>query len=170
MKTCKICMLGDFAVGKTSLVRKFVDQVFSEKYLTTVGVKIDTKQVESSSGPVKFVLWDIAGSADLDALKSSYVRGMAGYLLVCDGTRAPTLTSAKTLHQGIVDSMPPLPFLLLVNKSDLTEETEIPDADLDALEAEGWSILRTSAKSGENVERAFRRLADLVNDGQSGEG
>ena len=84
----KICMLGDFGVGKTSLVSRFVRNTFSEKYLTTVGVKVDSKEVDRGGrGPLKLVVWDIAGKSALDALNMSYLRGASGLLLVADGTR-----------------------------------------------------------------------------------
>lgn len=168
MINAKICMLGDFGVGKTSLVRRFVDQAFSEKYLTTVGVKIDTKTVEISGAAIKLVVWDIAGAADLDALRQNYIKGMAGYLLVCDGTRAPTLNTANILQQTLADSHPGLPFCWLVNKSDLVSESEIADADIDPLKSQGLDVFRTSAKTGDQVEEAFQLLAQRVHHAQAG--
>ena len=87
----KICMLGGFAVGKTSLVRRFVQSIFSETYLTTVGVKIDKKSVVLSDKTVDLILWDLAGEDDIGSFRLSYVRGASGLVLVADGTRAATL-------------------------------------------------------------------------------
>ena len=104
-------MVGEFSVGKTSLVSRYVKASFSDKYLTTVGVKVDTKLVALDDGPeVKFVLWDVAGEKSIGPLQSQYLKGMAGYMLVVDGTRLPTLTSANTIHQQIVNEHGDLPF------------------------------------------------------------
>ena len=84
----KICMLGSFAVGKTSLVRRFVESIYSDVYQTTVGVKIDKKNVKVSEKEVSLVLWDIYGEDDYQKMHWTYLRGASGYLLVADGTRA----------------------------------------------------------------------------------
>ena len=159
----KICMLGDFGVGKTSLVHRFVDQAFSEKYQTTVGVKIDTKVCQTEHNPIKLVIWDIAGSAELGRLQKSYTQGMAGYLLVCDGTRMPTLTSVKSIHATLATAHPNLPFCVLVNKSDLEDLTEVQEMHIAEMREGGWIVIRTSAKSGDQVEEAFQFLADQFN-------
>jgi small GTP-binding protein len=87
----KICLLGAFGVGKTSLTRRYVDSIFSDTYLTTVGVKIDKKAVRVGANDVNLLIWDIAGEDDVSAVRTSYLRGAAGYLLVVDVTRAQTL-------------------------------------------------------------------------------
>ena len=94
----KVCMLGGFAVGKTSLVARFVRSIFSEKYLTTVGVKIDKKAVMAGDREVTLVLWDINGQDEFQDVQESYLRGMSGYLLVVDGTRRATLETAAKLR------------------------------------------------------------------------
>ncbi|MGH8605890.1 MAG: Rab family GTPase, partial [Gammaproteobacteria bacterium] len=94
----KICMLGFFGVGKTSLVRRYVSSVYSDTYLTTVGVKIDKKTVTVREQTLNLLLWDIAGADDISALRTSYLRGAAGYLLVADGTRPETLESARSMQ------------------------------------------------------------------------
>ncbi|MEM7708873.1 MAG: Rab family GTPase [Pseudomonadota bacterium] len=160
MKSVKVCILGDFAVGKTSLVRRFVDEAFSERYLTTVGVKIDTKTVHlQDSGPIKLVLWDVAGADELSALQTSYVRGSAGFILVCDLTRRETLTTATKLKTEVAAQFGPVPWCLLANKSDLAQEREIDDMALTELAEDGWNVHTTSAKTGFNVETAVLALA-----------
>jgi len=94
----KICMVGTFAVGKTSLVRQFVDSVYSDKYHTTVGVKVDKKIVTVGEQEVTLVLWDIEGAETGYELRQSYLRGAAGYLLVADGTRPDTIANAEILQ------------------------------------------------------------------------
>src|SRR6187455_2295151 len=95
----KICMLGGFAVGKTSLVAQYVTSLFSDKYLSTVGVKIDKKQIAVDGRDVTLMLWDVAGQDDFQSVQESQLRGMAGYLLVVDGTRRATLETARQLQE-----------------------------------------------------------------------
>ncbi len=156
----KICMIGDFGVGKTSLVARFVRQTFSEKYLTTVGVKIDTKLVKLADGQeVKLILWDIAGNDALATTTVSYLRGAMGFLFVVDGTRRPTWYSAIHLHQAIIKQQGEKPFIVLLNKADLEGEWELDETLIFEKEQLGWKILQTSAKTGLNVELAFLELA-----------
>jgi small GTP-binding protein len=158
----KICMLGGFSVGKTSLVKRFVASVFSETYLTTVGVKIDKKTVELGDRAVNLILWDVAGEDDVSTVRMSYLRGSAGYVLVADGTRLSTLEVALSLRERVEAELGALPFVLLLNKSDLKNEWAIDDAKLAELQQTGWSVRASSAKSGEGVEDAFRELAVRV--------
>ena len=151
-------MLGAFGVGKTTLVRRFVESIFSETYLTTVGVKIDKKTVAVNGDSVTLVLWDIAG-ADADrGVRMNYVRGASGYFLVADGTRADTLEVASSIQARVTAEVGSMPFLLLINKSDLQESWDISSGPVESLERAGWVILRTSAKTGEGVEEAFHEL------------
>ena len=94
----KICMLGAYAVGKTSLVARFVRSIFSEKYHSTVGVKIDKKTVTIGEQETTLILWDLAGEADFYHVRMSYLRGSAGYLLVADGLRRTSLEKAIELQ------------------------------------------------------------------------
>jgi small GTP-binding protein len=158
----KICMLGGFSVGKTSLVKRYVQSVFSEAYLTTVGVKIDKKTVELSGRTVNLILWDLAGEDDIASLRMSYLRGSAGYVLVADGTRPSTLQVAISLRQRVEADYGPLPFALLLNKSDLKEQWAIPDSELEDLRQGGWWVRSSSARTGEGVEDAFKDLAVRV--------
>ena len=153
----KICMVGGFAVGKTSLVRRYVDSVFSETYLTTVGVKISKKTVALGERQVNLILWDLAGEDDIASLRMSYLRGAAGYVLVADGTRPATLEVALSLRWRVEAEFGPLPFVLLVNKNDLKEEWTASDEELEALRQSGWWVRPTSARTGEGVEKLLGR-------------
>jgi small GTP-binding protein len=155
----KICMLGGFSVGNTSLVRRFVASVFSETYLTTVGVKIDKKTVDMGDRTVNLILWDVAGEDDISTVRMTYLRGCAGYVLVADGTRPSTLDVALSLRERVEAEFGRLPFVLLLNKSDLQEQWAIDGAKLDELRQAGWSVRSSSARTGEGVEDAFRELA-----------
>ena len=158
----KICMLGAFSVGKTTLVKRFVDSVFSERYLTTVGVKIDKKVVNLPDRTVNLILWDMAGEDDASTIRMSYLRGMAGYMVVADGTRAVTLDIALSIRERVESEHGALPFVMLVNKRDLLDQWVTPDSTLDALRAKGWSVRSSSARSGEGVDEAFTELAERV--------
>lgn len=152
-------MLGTFAVGKTSLVSQFIHGIFSEKYLTTIGVKIDKKSVTLDGQPVELLLWDLNGEDRFQRLSSSYLRGSDGYLLVVDGTRKPTLDTALALHERAQSLLGDVPFVLLLNKADLVDEWELEEEDWAYLKARGWSVLMTSAKTGTRVDEAFTMLA-----------
>jgi len=167
----KICLLGAFAVGKTSLVRRFVHEVFDERYATTLGVKIDTKIVDLDSGSVKLIIWDMEGAdpADKDAeLVSSrmqaYLQGVDGVLLVADGTRLSTVEIVNRIHEWFGSGYPDIPVALLLNKSDLVEQWHASESIM-----EDWAgslqCFTTSALSGKNVERTFHYLAEALSEG-----
>jgi small GTP-binding protein len=158
----KVCMLGAFAVGKTSLVSRFVHSIFSDKYLTTVGVKIDRKAVEVGDKTVNLVLWDIYGDDDFQSVRQSYLRGTAAYLLVVDGTRAATLDVAVSLQKMAEETAGKVPFILVLNKSDLSAEWAIDSNAILRLANQGWKVVRTSAKTGAGVEDTFASLARAV--------
>lgn len=163
MITKKICLLGEFAIGKTSLTARFVRQTFSDKYLTTVGVKIDSKLVElPDQETVKLVIWDIAGSDTVSTVDENYLRGTAAVLLVADGCRKNTLNSAMNLRRTVHDSVGECPIVIAVNKVDLLSEWEVAEADITELQEAGLQVYKTSAKTGENVEAVFQQLASLL--------
>jgi small GTP-binding protein len=159
----KICLLGAFSVGKTSLVQQFVRSIFSEKYLTTVGVKVDKKAVMVGDREVDLLIWDIHGEDVTQDISPSYLRGSSGYILVADGTRRETVDVATSIARRITADLGPLPSLLLLNKADLEDKWEVDHATMEDLEKHGWRMLRTSAKTGAGVEEAFQCLArDLI--------
>ena len=153
----KVCMVGASGVGKTSLVRRLVETIFDERYHTTVGVKIDKKRVTVKDREVTLVIWDMAGEDDLEQVRSSHLRGASGFLLVADGTRKSTLATARDLEQRIRTNIGSMPFVLLVNKSDLTNDWEADEA-LAEITRLGWHKILTSAKTGDGVERSFQQL------------
>jgi small GTP-binding protein len=158
----KVCVLGGFGVGKTSLVKRYVESIFSEAYLTTVGVKIDKRTVDLSDQIdriVNLILWDVAGEDDISSLRMSYLRGSAGYVLVADGTRPATLEVALSLRRRVEADYGPLPFVLLLNKNDLKDQWAIPEAEIEDLRQMGWWTRSSSARTGEGVEDAFKDLA-----------
>src|SRR5271167_1978912 len=163
----KICMVGQFGVGKTSLVRRFVDSIFDERYLTSIGVKIDRKDVSIGGKPVRLMLWDLAGEDDLAQLNMSHLRGASGYILVADGCRVGSLEKAVELEKRIREKLGLLPFVLAVNKSDLRDQWEVK---AEQVAGYGWPTFETSAKAGSGVEEMFLALAaTLIRDHSSNE-
>lgn len=160
----KICVLGGFAVGKTSLVARFVSSIFSDKYLSTVGVKIDKKVVPVDGQDVMLMVWDIYGQDEFQTVQHSQLRGMSGYLLVVDGTRRATLETARQLHDKAIEVAGDVPFILVLNKADLAAEWEIDDAAFFTLVERGWRVIRASAKTGDGVEHAFQLLTRAMLD------
>ena len=158
----KICMLGATGVGKTSLVSRFVFSIFSDTYLTTIGVKVDKKTVAIDAADLTLMLWDIYGEDEFQTVRTSYLRGASGYLLVADGTRQRTLDTARQLQKTAEDVIGRVPFLLVLNKADLGDDWRVDDRALWRMAEDGWSVVKTSAKSGEGVEEAFLKLARKV--------
>ena len=157
-------MLGAFAVGKTSLVQRYVHSIFSEKYQTTLGVKIDKKSLEVDGRELEFVLWDLAGEDDFINVRSSYLRGSAGGMLVADGTRAETLDIALQLRDKLFREVGEVPVVLVVNKCDLQHQWALDEENLDDLRADGWQVVETSALDSTNVNEAFALLARALLD------
>jgi small GTP-binding protein len=158
----KVSMIGSFAVGKTSLVQQYVNSIFSDKYMTTIGVKIDQKLVSFEGQEVNLILWDIHGKDEFQEIKTSYLIGSAGYFLVLDGTRKKTLEIALELHEVASKATSNAPFVVLINKSDLKDNWEINDSDINELKTKGWIVLETSAKENHSVEEAFELLTGLM--------
>jgi small GTP-binding protein len=155
----KICTVGAYAVGKTSLLARFVKSLFDEKYLTTIGVKIDKKIVTVAGQEVMLMLWDLAGEDEFSQVKTSYLRGASGYLLVADKTRPHTLETAIQLKARIENEVGEIPFILVINKSDLVDESKIDKSQINKLAQNGWQVIETSAKTGQGVEEAFLALS-----------
>ncbi len=158
----KVCMLGATAVGKTSLVRRYVESLFSEKYQATIGVKIDRKLVEVPAGQVSLLLWDLQGEDDLTRVRMSYLRGASGLIFVADGTRLETIQTARGIQESAHETLGEVPSILLLNKADLTEQWQATDDFTVQHGPRNVQALRTSAKSGDNVETAFGQLVDLM--------
>lgn len=154
----KICMLGSFSVGKTSLIRRYVQSIFSEKYLTTVGVKIDKKQIRIDDTELKLMLWDLAGEDEFATIRPTQLRGMAGYVLVIDGSRKQSFEVAMALHQTAREQMGDLPMVFALNKADLKTQWMLDEAAVETLRATGYPVIETSARLGANVEALFLSL------------
>ena len=163
----KICLLGDFGVGKTSLIRRFVDQQFSDQYLSTVGVKISRKLVESTTPEsqqpfsLQLLVWDIEGSTKFKAVSSSYLQGAKGVIIVGDMTRQDTLTHLAEHLQHFSVINPTGRAVIALNKSDLIEPEKLENLLPKFQFADQGNVLATyptSAKTGENVDAIFQLL------------
>jgi small GTP-binding protein len=163
----KVCLLGDYAVGKTSLVRRFVYERFEDKYLSTIGVKVSRKTLvvphQDQLVDLAIILWDIAGSEEFDRLRSSYLRGAAGAVLVCDLTRSETLRHLPSYWDDLRQICPTAQVVLAANKTDLVEQLHLSVSEIEAY-ASGLQVpfYLTSAKSGDQVETLFRQLGQLM--------
>jgi small GTP-binding protein len=164
----KICLLGSFAVGKTSLVARFSRGIFSDKYLATLGVKIDRKRLVIDGTTVNLILWDMAGEDEFAKVQMSYLVGASGFLLVFDGTRKLTYDQALMLEKRAQSVVGQLPFVVLANKCDLEEQWEVSAGDIKALTSQKWLVQKTSAKTGEDVDRAFEKLVREILNRQGG--
>ncbi len=158
----KICVVGVYGTGKTSLVRRYVHQKFSDRYLSTVGVKIDRKHVDVGDLTVNLLLWDLAGRDEVEDVPTSYLRGAAGILFVADGTRRDTFEQTFELRERARGAIGAFAALVALNKSDLAAQWKLDEADYARLKQQGWQTVQTSAKTGEGVEDAFRWLAAAV--------
>ena len=166
----KICLLGAFAVGKTSLVKRFVDDSFSEKYLTTVGISVSQKLMPPiPSGPLddtvqhKFLIWDIAGLEKFDPVVMNYFRGASGALAVGDVTRANTVVALRTICNKFLSINPEAVLVTIGNKIDLLPEGGETAVSLKQLASDyGSELILSSAKTGQHVTEAFELLSRKI--------
>jgi small GTP-binding protein len=165
----KICLLGDFSVGKTSLVRRFVYNKFETDYQATIGVQISRKEVALEGVEAKkvgLVLWDMAGGETFTRMEEAYYRGGAGAILVSYVRRQDTIGMVNTYATTFTQINPKASLVIVFNKVDLTYDVTEIEQRAKALSAQwGAPHFFTSALTGEQVEQAFRKLAELVTRG-----
>lgn len=161
----KICLLGDPSVGKTSLIRQYISRDFDEKYMSTVGASVNTKDLKVTlPGPgktlnLKYLVWDIAGQKVFSDVDASYFRGANGALIVCDLTNRTSLESIPNWISKFQNIAGEVPYLLLVNKNDLRAQWAFrPDEAERVAQRYKSHTLVTSARTGENVQKAFEVL------------
>ncbi|MFG3817932.1 Rab family GTPase [Limnothrix redekei] len=172
----KICLVGDYAVGKTSLIRRFVDRQFSDRYLSTIGVKISRKIVpvplpdmspdraseRTEPMELQLLIWDVEGQTKFQRIAPSYLQGSSGAIVVADATRPDTVSHLRD-HANLVRSVSPTSVVILaINKVDLMDESHKHHLQLQVetlLAGVTYSLYWTSAKSGSNVDEIFSELA-----------
>ena len=159
----KICLLGDFAVGKTSLVRRYVEGRFDDKYLSTIGVKISNRQLNRENYQLNLIIWDLAGGETFSGYDKNYLRGAAGALLVFDLTRLDTLRILSDYVNQMCEINPDASMMVAAHKFDLVHQN-IPDtSELESFcQNINGQYLFTSAKTGENVDEIINLLADHI--------
>jgi small GTP-binding protein len=161
-RKAKVCLIGATAVGKSSLVARYTRSVFSERYQTTIGVRIESRFVERPAETIELVVWDLSGEDEFQNVQPAYLRGAWGYLLVVDGTRRETMDVASVLEERVRAAVGPVPFVVVLNKADLVAHWEIDRVDIERMTRRGWQLVEASAKSGVGVEEAFNRLVDAM--------
>ena len=153
----KVCRVGVFGTVTTSLVQRVVHSLFSDRYLSTVGVKIDRKPLELDGTQLTLVLWDLAGRDGHEDITTSYLKGAHAILYVADGTRKETCDQLPELRALAREAAGEVPEVLALNKTDLVDQWKLGPRDEEEL-ARGLEVVRTSAKTGAGVEETFQRI------------
>ncbi len=166
----KICLVGEGAVGKTCLIRRFIHDQFDDRYISTLGAKVSKKEVvvPSPKGDgeiaIDMTIWDIMGEKGFrELLKEAYFHGAQGILAVLDITRKDTLHELNDWIAAVNRVTGNIPIQFLANKSDLKDQAKVTEIDIQQVaEAHKSPFLFTSAKTGENVEAGFVKLAGMI--------
>lgn len=152
----KVILTGSFGVGKTSLFNRFIYQQFSDKYMTTIGVKVNKKDITVDDEVVSMLLWDIAGEISQDKVPASYFLGASGIIYIVDLSRPTTFDNMIADIQYLSDLLPESSLMIIANKVDLVTEEQLKNIKQNIIHK--WDFT-TSAKTGENVEDMFYGLA-----------
>ena len=166
----KVCLVGEGAVGKTCLIRRFIHDQFDDRYISTLGAKVSKKEVvvgnPKTNGEIAIdmTIWDIMGEKGFrELLKEAYFHGAQGILAVCDITRKDTLHELNDWIAAVNRVTGNIPVQFLANKSDLRDQAKVTDVDVKVLaDSHKSPFLFTSAKTGENVEASFVKLAEMI--------
>jgi small GTP-binding protein len=158
----KVCMLGAFGVGKTSLVKRYFHSTFDERYLATLGARIEKQCLCVEGQDMTLMVWDFAGEDEILHVPLSYLRGASGVIVVADGTRPDTIQTAIELHERARSKTGPVPSILALNKYDLQDRWKVDTEDLRELRRRIGSVMRTSAKSGRHTQLIFETLAQQI--------
>ncbi len=165
----KICMLGDFAVGKTSLVHRFIyNELYEDQYFSPMaGIKVNRKTVvmpqRNDVVELTIFFWDLAGQDDFSQLWHSYAYNAVGAALVCDLTRPETLDNLMKYAVDFRQANPAAKFIMAANKSDLADEYRLtPTIVKEVSNKLNAPYYLTSAKTGHEVEDFFRHLGRLL--------
>jgi len=160
--TQKICLVGDYGVGKTSLIRRFVERQFSDEYLSNVGVKISRKTLELAEANVRMLIWDLEGSTKFQAIVPTYLQGAMGAVIVADLSRQETLEGLTDHIQRFLSINPQGLIIVSLNKSDLFDPLEVAEL-VDRIQFKDQqqvlATYGTSAKTGQDVDLIFETLA-----------
>ncbi|UCE36683.1 MAG: GTP-binding protein [Thermoplasmata archaeon] len=164
----KMCVIGEAAAGKTSLIRRFVVDKFDDKYIVTIGTKTSKKILTIKDKDVnvslKLMIWDILGQSHFEKLKQSAFKGSNGAFIVLDLTRKETLESFEKWLSSLYNVVPGIPVIILANKNDLKMEFGAQEIE-DLVKDYGFPYYLTSAKTGENVNDAFYTIGKMMIEG-----
>ncbi len=152
----KIVLLGHFGVGKSSLLRRFVENTFSENYTVTIGVHIMKKEIMAEGNNITLIIWDVEGTDDFTKYRPSYLLGASSFIYVFDASRAVTYSDLKYNLGHLKEKYSNVPVHVIGNKVDLVDQDQLIK-DLEQQEIEHSYL--SSAKTGENVERLFQNVA-----------
>lgn len=157
----KVVMLGAGGVGKTSLIRRYVQFTFSHDYLATIGSNFLIKRIIlNEEKKMSMQLWDLAGQESFRSIRSKYYLGASGGILVFDLTRQITFQDLEDWYTDFTQKVGKVPLLLLGNKCDLNDQIEVHQEDAETMAQKfGASYTKTSALDGTGVESAFLELA-----------
>ena len=166
----KICLVGDVGVGKTSLIRRYVLDVFDDKYIATIGTKVTKKDIQFTnprtgvSEEVTLLVWDIMGQPSFrEVLREAYFYGAQGAIAVCDVTSKESLNELRYWIKAMTATTGEIPIVFLGNKCDLKDETRVALEDIQVFAKKHDSqAMFTSAKTGHNVEQAFSSIVDSM--------
>ena len=164
----KICLVGESGVGKTSLIKKYVLDIFDDKYITTIGTKVSKKsqtfQLDSGNADMDMMIWDIMGQPSFRSLlQDAYFYGAHGIIAVCDATRLETLENIHGWIDSTKEVIGTVPIVFLANKSDLVDQIMVTQVEMDReLARYDMPSMATSAKNGNNVEAAFDELGKMI--------
>ncbi|HEV8595314.1 MAG TPA: Rab family GTPase [Thermoplasmata archaeon] len=166
----KVCLVGEGAVGKTALIRRFIHDQFDDRYISTLGAKVSKKELTVKNPKadgdiaIDMTIWDIMGEKGFrELLKEAYFHGAQGVLAVCDVTRKDTLGELHDWIAAVHKVTGQIPIQFLANKSDLEKQRAMSEEDIKKVaDVHKSPYLFTSAKTGQNVEPAFQSLASLI--------
>ncbi len=162
MLETKVCVVGAFATGKTSLVAQLLEGTCGQRYQTTVGVRIERKRIETAQTQIDMVLWDIHSEDQFQQVKMSYLRGASAYVLVVDGIRRASLTTALDLQKRVTQRIGNVPYVMVINKCDLQTDWEITEDDIALLKTQNYDLIRTSTKTGVGIDRCLSKILEKL--------
>ena len=165
----KICLVGEHAVGKTSLIKRYVLNEYDDRYIVTLGAKVSKKEMlltpkEGQPVQMDMTIWDIMGSKGFrELLREAYFHGAQGILAVADITRYDTLEDLDSWVESVFRTVGEIPVVFTVNKVDLKDQAAFGEEQVkQATEAFDAPYFYSSAKTGENVEMVFRSLGETI--------
>ena len=163
----KIVVVGDYGVGKTTLILNFTEHKFRELYIPTIGVQFSIKDLNYKGEPVKLTIWDIAGQEEFKFVRTEFYKGASVQILVYDITRSESLDNLENWYKDVIKYAGEIPVLILGNKFDLDDERQIDFEEAKSkIKLKSFKnvigILETSAKSSKNVNEAFDKIAEVL--------